>query len=89
MVSGTPILVYGSPSTAQVRYAQEAGWAHVVAARDPGHLREGMRAIMENDALRRRVSRAAQGTAACNHDAATVRVAFQAVLAGAAMAPVA
>ena len=28
MVSGTPILVYGSPATAQVRYAEEAGWAH-------------------------------------------------------------
>ena len=81
MVSGTPILVYGSPATAQVRYAQEAGWARVVDTRDPARLEEGMRAVMENDALRRQVSRAAQGTVARNHDAVRVRADFQALLA--------
>lgn len=86
MVSGTPILVYGPPSTAQVRYAREAGWAHVVDARAPTLLGAGIRAIMENDALRRQVSRAAQGTVARNHDTATVRADFQALLAGAAVA---
>jgi glycosyltransferase involved in cell wall biosynthesis len=84
MVSGTPILVYGSGETAQVQYALEAGWGHVVLRRDPAALVQGIRLIVEDDDLRRCVRDAALATVALRHDAAAVRPAFQSVLAGAA-----
>lgn len=84
MASGTPILVYGSGDTAQVQYAIEAGWAHVVSQRNRDALAQGIRAIVGDDALRRSVQDAALTTVARYHDAAAVRPAFQAVLASAA-----
>jgi glycosyltransferase involved in cell wall biosynthesis len=84
MISGTPIFVYGSAETTQVRYALDAEWAHVVDVRDPALLQDGIRTIMQDDALRRRVSSVAQATVARSHDAATVRAGFQATLAAAA-----
>jgi glycosyltransferase involved in cell wall biosynthesis len=84
MISGTPILVYGSGETAQVQYALEAGWGHVVSRRDRAALARGIRVIAEDRDLRRRVREAALETVARHHDAAVVRPAFQALLAGAA-----
>jgi glycosyltransferase involved in cell wall biosynthesis len=84
MISGTPILVYGSGETAQVQYAREAGWGHVVSRRDCAALAQGIRVIVEDHDLRRRVRDAALETVARHHDAAVVRPAFQALLAGAA-----
>jgi glycosyltransferase involved in cell wall biosynthesis len=84
MVSGTPILMYGSPATSQVQYALEAGWAHVVDKRDGAALQAGIRVIMEDAALRRRLRDAARATVARNHDASIVRTEFQAVLCRAA-----
>jgi len=84
MVSGTPILVYGSPETAQVQYARAQGWAHVVDRRDAAALQEGIRAMMENADLRRRVSETARATVVRYHDAAAVRAAFHATLCRAA-----
>lgn len=84
MVSGTPILMYGSGQTTQVRYALESGWAHVVERRDQTALAQGIRAIVEVDSLRRHVRDAALRTVTLHHDAAVVRPAFQALLADAA-----
>jgi glycosyltransferase involved in cell wall biosynthesis len=89
MVSGTPILVYGAPATAQVQYAQEAGWAHIVDRCDGAALQAGIRAIMEDADLRQRVSEAARATVARNHDATFVRAYFHATLCRAAMRPAA
>lgn len=83
MVSGTPILVYGPRDTAQVQYADADKWGHVVATRDRAALSTGIRTVLEDDVLRRRVREAATAAAIRNHDAATVRPAFQSVLAGA------
>jgi glycosyltransferase involved in cell wall biosynthesis len=84
MTSGTPILVYGDPAAAQVQYAETAGWGYVVGARDRGLLTRGIRAIMEDDALRRHVSTAAAEALRRHHDASTVRADFHATLARAA-----
>lgn len=84
LVSGTPILVYGPATVAQVQYAEREGWGHIVDRRGDEALAAGVRAILDDAALRRRMHDAAQTAVARNHDAATVRPAFQAVLAGAA-----
>ena len=85
MVSGTPILVYGAPETAQVQYARDAGWAHVVDRRDRAALEAGIQAIVWDHALRLRVSRAARATVARSYDAAAVRADFHATLCRAAV----
>ncbi|MDB5534179.1 MAG: hypothetical protein JWO28_2494 [Hyphomicrobiales bacterium] len=76
LVSGTPCLVYGSADTAQVQYARDAGWGHVVAERSMPALKAGMRRIVEDTALRQTLSVAARNATA-NHDAKIVRPAFQ------------
>jgi hypothetical protein len=80
LVSGTPVLVYGPPEVAQVRYALDRGWGHVVSHRDPAVLRAGIRAVIEDQTLRGHLSRTAQAVAAAEHDAARVRRRFQDVL---------
>jgi len=84
MVSGTPILVYGAPATTQVQYALKAKWAHVVGRRDRAELCAGIRVIMDDVDLRRRVSDAARDTVARNHDASIVRADFHSALSRAA-----
>jgi|SRR5665213_2065356 len=84
MVSGTPILVYGPPAVTQVEYAVKEKWGHVVDKRDPVLLGAGLRAIIEDMALRRRVTAAGRETVERHHDAAIVRPAFQSVLMEAA-----
>jgi glycosyltransferase involved in cell wall biosynthesis len=85
LVSGTPCLVYGSAETAQVQYAQAAGWGHVIAERSLPALKAGLRRIVEDMPLRQALSDAAR-TAAINHDEKRVRPTFQHVLRQAAFA---
>lgn len=77
--SGTPVLVYGSDETAQVRYAADNGWGLVVAEPSLAKLKSGLKQIVLDGALRRRLSTAAR-SAVCNHDARVVRGAFQKLL---------
>jgi glycosyltransferase involved in cell wall biosynthesis len=81
---GTPILVYGPRETAQVAYAGAAGWGHVVGEPDMAALTEGLRRVIGDVELRRRLSQTAREVAAENHDAATVRARFQHALRQAA-----
>jgi hypothetical protein len=85
LVSRTPCLVYGSAETAQVQYAQDAGWGHVIAECSLPALKAGLRRIIEDMPLRQALSAAAR-TAALNHDEKRVRPAFQNVLRQAANA---
>lgn len=80
LVSGTPVLVYGPPEVAQVRYALDRAWGHVVSHRDPALLRAGIRAVLEDQTLRGHLSRSARAVAAEEHDAVRVRRRFQDVL---------
>jgi glycosyltransferase involved in cell wall biosynthesis len=76
--SGTPVLVYGPPDIAQVRYAQAAGWGFVVSQRGSLVLAEGIRRLASDTGLRERLSHAARGAALAHHDATSVRARFQA-----------
>jgi glycosyltransferase involved in cell wall biosynthesis len=78
--SGTPILVYGPPETAQVDYARRAGWAHLVTRRDDDELVNGLRSLVVDASLRERVSNNAKIVAARNHDASRIRAEFQSML---------
>jgi len=79
LVSGTPCLVYGSPETAQVQYARDAGWGHVIAERSLPALKAALRRIVEDMPLRQALSAAAR-KASVNHDEKRVRPVFQNVL---------
>jgi glycosyltransferase involved in cell wall biosynthesis len=79
----TKVPSYGSADTAQVQYARDAGWGHVIAERSMPALKAGLRRIVEDTALRQTLSAAAR-TASANHDAMIVRPAFQNVLRDAA-----
>jgi glycosyltransferase involved in cell wall biosynthesis len=84
LVSGTPVLVYGPAGVAQVEYAREAGWGHVVDVPDPAMLRAAIKLLAGDRTLREALSATARRVAAERHDDATVRTAFQATLATAA-----
>jgi len=84
LVTGTPVLVYGSADVAQVEYAASQGWGFVVDQPDEDDLAAGMRRILTDITLRRQLSEAACRTAWKNHDVTVVRARFQAVLAEAA-----
>jgi hypothetical protein len=79
LVSGTPCVVYGSRKTAQVRYALDYGWGHVITQRSMPALKASLRRIANDLPLRRRLSEAAH-KAAINHDVKRVRPAFHNVL---------
>lgn len=80
LFSGTPILVYGSEETAQVKYARNAGWGYVVNERNHARAAAAIRELASNRDLRERLSRAARTAALKNHDAAVVCVRFQTTL---------
>lgn len=80
LASGTPVLVYGPRGVAQVDYAVEHGWGHVVSSRDADALDAGLRELLESAPLRERLRRRAQTVAAERHDSAIVRGEFQRLL---------
>jgi glycosyltransferase involved in cell wall biosynthesis len=84
LVSGTPVLVYGPAGVAQVEYARDAAWGHVVDQRTAPRLAAAIECLAGDLDLRRRLSAAARRIAAERHDAAVVRRRFQAALAEAA-----
>ena len=83
LVSGTPVLVYGPAEVAQVRYAREAEWGHVVEGRGAEAVAVGLRVLIEDQALRQRLSGNARRLAAERHDVTAVRERFQAALVSA------
>jgi glycosyltransferase involved in cell wall biosynthesis len=84
MVSGTPVLVYGPPDAAAVRYAIDTHWGAVVAERDHDALARTIRALVTDADLRQALGKRAQALAVQNHDAARVRPRFWRALVGAA-----
>jgi len=84
MLSGSPVLVYGPPGIAPVRYAERGGWGHVVTTAGIHGLRKALLGLMGDQAARERLGRQGRETARQHHDAAAVRPAFQAALASAA-----
>lgn len=84
LLSGTPILAHGPDEVAQIRYAQEHDWALVVSEPGADAVREGLRRLLSDVALRARLSQNARRTALERHDASDVRARFQVQLAHAA-----
>lgn len=80
LFSGTPILVYGSEETAQVKYATKAGWGYVVRERGQARVAAAIRELVNNRDLRERLSRAARIAMHNNHDASIVSTRFQVAL---------
>ncbi len=81
LVSGTPILVYGPDGVAQVDYAREARWGHIVNRPDRAALVHAITQLAGDVPLRRTLSVTARRVAAERHDSAIVRAGFQAALA--------
>jgi glycosyltransferase involved in cell wall biosynthesis len=84
LLSGTPILAYGPDSVAQIRYALDGDWAHVVSERGTGVIAKGLRRILTDTRLRARLSWNARSLARERHDTSTVRLGFQQALIAAA-----
>ena len=85
LVSGVPVLLYGPDGIAQIDYATDAGWGHVVARRDEAALDTGIRRIVEDRALRQGLVARARSVAASRHDSAKVRDAFVSALRSASV----
>lgn len=76
LLSGTPILVYGSKETAQVQYAKEAGWGYCVTERIDQILEDSIQELLLNNELRNMLVSRAMKTVSTNHDLPVVSVSF-------------
>jgi glycosyltransferase involved in cell wall biosynthesis len=84
LLSGTPILAYGPREIAQMQYAANAGWARVVSEHGITGVERALRDLLDDRALRERLSSRAREVALERHEATVVRAAFQDVLRRAA-----
>ena len=84
LFSGTPILVYGPPTVAQVDYAATEGWGLVVPDQGVDGLSAAIERLIDDQPLRERLVATARRVARQNHSASEVRPKFQAALAAAA-----
>ena len=80
LLSGTPILVYGPESVAQVRYALKGKWGYVVSQNGVQYIKAGILELIRNKELRQRLSSTAGRVVRENHDAGIVRRQFQRVI---------
>jgi glycosyltransferase involved in cell wall biosynthesis len=76
MASGTPMLVYGPPTSPNVSYARREGCAIVVDRPDPEALKKAIADIVENDQKRAYLGKHARDLAFKNHNAANIRDQF-------------
>lgn len=86
MISGTPVLVYGPPTLAAVRYAVDAGWGHVIDEPGPTRLVPAIARLLDDEPYRRELGRRAQQRAEEAHEIGGVRRRFWAALSMAAEA---
>lgn len=86
LMSGTPVLVYGPEGVAQVDYARREGWALVVSTQGIAPLAAGIRDLLTDRDLRRRVTARGRALAVERHELAVVRQGFQDALKMAARA---
>ena len=77
MASGTPVLVYGPPTSPNVRYASRDGWGLVVDQPDTGRIEEAIIRLMEDSSLRAELGRRARDLAFRNHNGKKVRRSFR------------
>lgn len=80
MASATPTLVYGPPTSPNVRYAQREQWAAVVAERNLDYLHQTLIRLMDDQPYRTALGQRAQQLAFTNHDGTAVRARFRQLL---------
>jgi glycosyltransferase involved in cell wall biosynthesis len=80
LISGTPILVYGPTSVAQVDYALREGWGEVVSRHGVESLKDAIVMLWQNQERRLHLSLNARRVARRNHDSRIVRAGFQQAL---------
>ncbi len=73
MMSGNPILVYGSSETGVVDYAKQSEWGYVVEKQDVELLAAAIRRLQEDIVLRQKIVTKALEVAERNHEASNVR----------------
>lgn len=81
LASGTPILVYGPPDVAQVKYADDAGWGLVLKNQSINLLKEAIMILIEDRPLRIRISDNARSTALAHHDMKLINEKFKTSIA--------
>lgn len=81
MATGKPILVYGPPEVAPVKYALADGWGYVVSEQSQALLREGIKRLSLDKQLRIKLSQQAKTIVAEKHDAHRVRKEFKDAIA--------
>jgi glycosyltransferase involved in cell wall biosynthesis len=84
--AAVPILVYAPRDIAMCSYATQDKWAYVVSQRSQAALQEAIVRLAGDEALRENLGRQALHVARRDHDAATVRERFRALLSQAARA---
>lgn len=77
MMSGTPVLLYGPKNTAPIQYAFREGWGYAVTERNVNILERAIKTLMEDRALREKLSKRAMETASLNHDREKIKREFQ------------
>ncbi len=77
LISSTPILVYGPAGVAQVEYARERHWGHVVDQEDVSKLAQSIRKLLHDAPARMQFSSNALTVVRENHGADRVRTRFQ------------
>ena len=80
MASGRPILAYGPPELASIRYVEDTGAGLSVVRHCQGDLQRALRRLIESRDLRLKMGRQGRQAARRNHDATEQRERFCAVL---------
>jgi hypothetical protein len=81
LASGIPILAYGPPNVAQIEYARDERWAHLVTERSVTRLSDAIEHLIKNQLLQAQLGERAMVIARSHHDIAEVRSRFQSALA--------
>jgi glycosyltransferase involved in cell wall biosynthesis len=76
MISSCPVLLYGPANVPPVEYARSEGWGFVVDTRGPAGMKEAIRALMGDEALRKKLGSRGREVATRDHDAKRLRAWF-------------
>ncbi len=76
MLAQRPIIVYGSPLTGLVQYAEQEGWAHVVDTRNTSVLKSALERLLTDKEYAAQLVRTADEVFERNHDSRVVRKRF-------------
>lgn len=81
MASATPVLVYGPPGVATVRYAERDGWGYVVSQPGVAALQRALTLLIGDEGTRKSLGQRAKMLVRRRYDAAKVRPLFHNALA--------